>query len=152
MAIVLRQFPNRYAANWRDTRDRTLKMTAHKCVMCGKKATEVHHVRYKDAMGAIAGRERPLFDVFPLCKKHHEEAHTSWNWVRDRFDPELGNHNREEFVQRLLNCVNKPQQPVVRKSGSDRSLTYDWLNLLVNEWRWVVGWAIGFGLALVLAR
>jgi hypothetical protein len=24
---------------------------------------------------SIAGKERPLIDVFPLCLKHHKEAH-----------------------------------------------------------------------------
>ena len=55
---------------------------------------EVHHARYSDRDGAIAGREIPLVDVFPLCNECHDTYHfTNGYWIEDDEDPVLLNRN-----------------------------------------------------------
>ena len=109
------QFPSRYAPNWHSIRAATFQATNGKCVLCRCKARQVHHVRYGVWNGgkwvSIAGSERPLVDVFPLCLKHHKEAHLPQNWVWNSKNPELGNRNQTAFVERLrlaLVPVKKP--------------------------------------------
>ena len=101
----MKQFPTRYASNWHQIRLATFSATGGKCTLCGGKAKQVHHVRYATWDGkkwtSIAGKERPLVDVYPLCLKHHKEAHAPHNWVWDKQNPALGNHNQPAFVERL---------------------------------------------------
>ena len=100
------QSPNykiRYASNWGDIANFSKRLTQGKCVLCSDKAVEVHHARYADAQGnPIAGHEKPLIDVFPLCKQHHELAHHKDNWIHDFDNPVHGNRNTPEFHQVLL--------------------------------------------------
>jgi hypothetical protein len=108
-------FPHRYAANWRSIRQQTLQLTGGCCCLCAGRAKEVHHARYGLWDGkryqSIAGKEHPLVDVFPLCNSCHTLAHAPQNWVWDKQNPALGNHNQPAFVERLqasLAPVRKP--------------------------------------------
>lgn len=91
----------RYADNWHQVRAQAKELTHNRCCLCFRKAKEVHHCRYRDRRGAIAGREVPGIDVFPLCASHHKQAHHPKNWVRDRRNPVLGHHNTEVFARKL---------------------------------------------------
>jgi hypothetical protein len=73
------------------------------CCWClAKPSEEIHHVRYKDQYGAIAGREIPGVDIFPVCIKCHDsECHSKENWVIAKVKPELNNHSTEDAVERL---------------------------------------------------
>lgn len=112
-------YESRYAPNWGVTATKTKKLTNGKCCLCHKPATEVHHARYCDDKGyAIAGREKPLIDVFPLCDEHHDEAHLSENWYQDKENPVLLNRNYPHYYQRLYLAATpyRPQEkPVMRQ-------------------------------------
>lgn len=117
-------FPRRYAANWRQIRQQTLQLTGDRCCLCAAKAKEVHHVRYGLWDGkryrSIAGKERPLIDVFPLCNSCHTLAHAPHHWVWDKVNPELGNHNRPEFVQ-YLQAGLKPHSRQADESSNEEA-------------------------------
>jgi len=111
----MKDFPRRYASNWPAIRRETMIRTGGLCVCCRGKAVEVHHVRYALWNGKkwqrIAGKERPLIDVFPLCRKCHEAAHKPAFWIWDKQDPELGNRNTDEFVKHLQSCIKPKEKP-----------------------------------------
>lgn len=44
------------------------------CAICGSPYTEMHHIRYG---GMYGGRKTYLGNVIPLCKRHHEWAHSN---------------------------------------------------------------------------
>lgn len=117
---VKQDFPDRYASNWPKIRKDTLLRTGGLCVMCRAKACEVHHTRYSYWDGRkwqrIAGKEQPLKDVFPLCRRCHGTAHSSQYWIWDKQNPDLGNRNTDDFVKYLQSCVKprkKPQPPAL---------------------------------------
>ena len=97
-----RTYQDRYAENWSQTARRSHLATKQVCCLCRKaRSKEVHHVRYRDWRGAIAGRERPGIDVFPVCLPCHERLHYKDAWVKDRQDPVLGNHQQALWVRKL---------------------------------------------------
>ena len=108
-ALHKQAFPHRYAPNWHSIRTATFQATGGKCTLCRCKARQIHHVRYGIWDGSkwvsTAGKERPLVDVFPLCLKHHKEAHLPQNWVWNSKNPELGNRNQAKFVKRLRSAL-----------------------------------------------
>lgn len=91
----------RYAPNWNEIRRKALAATDGKCVLCDRDAKEVHHAMYADSRGAIAGSEVPGVHIFPLCKYHHKQAHSSRNWRFDSGNPLFGNRNTDKFLLRL---------------------------------------------------
>lgn len=117
--IIKTDYDSRYASNWGSIASFTKRLTQGKCVLCHKPATEVHHARYCDDKGyAIAGREKPLIDAFPLCDDHHDEAHLAENWYQDKENPVLLNRNYPHYNQRLYLAATpyRPQEkPVMRQ-------------------------------------
>ena len=71
------------------------------CYCLCRPSVEVHHIRYQDSYGAIAGRELPGLDVFPVCQDCHGDLHSSQHWVKDLDSPVLGNHQKVETVEIL---------------------------------------------------
>jgi hypothetical protein len=90
----------RYADNWTDISFQAKFLTGYKCVLCHIKCFETHHALYADKLGSIAGREIPGVHVFPLCARHHKEAHSRKNWIHSS-NPVLGNRNTVSFYLRL---------------------------------------------------
>lgn len=69
---------------------------------CAAQSKEVHHLRYKDEHGAIAGREVPGVDVVPVCLDCHIPiCHDPENWITDKRNPKLNNRNTPEFAKFL---------------------------------------------------
>jgi hypothetical protein len=91
----------RYAENWPSISRETRRLTKGRCCLCLKKATCVHHCRYRDRQGAIAGREKPGRDVVPLCGRCHKIAHSKENWIRVKGDRLIGHHNTSKFAAKL---------------------------------------------------
>lgn len=119
----------RYASNWGDIANFTKKLTNGKCVCCNNPATEVHHARYAESGMPLAGKEKPLIDVFPLCDGHHSEAHQKQNWVHDFENPVHGNHNTPEYHQHLLKCA-EPYRPKPQPKMQPRAI----VPVVVEEW------------------
>jgi hypothetical protein len=95
-------YDDRYADNWSQTARRAHQATNHTCCLCCEaRSREVHHIRYRDWRGAIAGRERPGVDVFPVCLPCHEQLHQRDAWVKDRQNPVLGNHQQPTWSKKL---------------------------------------------------
>ncbi len=96
-------YSKRYAGNYKHTCKVSHQSTGGYCSWClARKSEENHHVRYKDSIGCIRGREIPGIDVFPLCLRCHDVvAHSDANWVRVKDNPELNNHNTPEFIDEL---------------------------------------------------
>lgn len=93
---------SRYAENWKLICKIAHEQTKGTCCLClVAPSVEIHHVRYRDKRGAIAGREMAGRDVFPCCKDCHDRLHRKDAWVSDRTNPLLGNHQRSEWTARL---------------------------------------------------
>jgi hypothetical protein len=73
----------RYAPNWSTTARLARRLSNGKCCWCRVgECSEVHHVYYwRDGM-AIAGREKPGRDVFPVCDNCHVELHSPVLWAQ----------------------------------------------------------------------
>ena len=97
-----RTYADRYGDNWSQTTRRSHQATNRVCCLCRNAPyREVHHVRYRDWRGAIAGRERPGTDVFPVCLPCHEQLHHRDAWIKDRQNPVLGNRQESAWVRKL---------------------------------------------------
>ena len=86
----------KYHTKWTAISKRARRLTHGGCVWClWRRAKHVHHVRYRDGLGRlIAGRERPGWDVFPVCHKCHGELHTSDRYHEHRDRNNNGNDRR----------------------------------------------------------
>ncbi len=104
----MNSYNNRYADNWLTE----LVPRAHKackgiCCHCHRRPSkQIHHVRYQRNGKAIAGYERvdgdEEKDAYGLCEDcHKQKAHATENWRRVKDNPELNNHNTDEFINRL---------------------------------------------------
>jgi len=88
-------FDARYGPHWPQTSKQAREIVKGRCILNPlHRATEVHHLRYRDIFGAIANRERPGWDVVPLCRKCHGRVHRKESWHSARRSPELKNCNR----------------------------------------------------------
>jgi hypothetical protein len=57
----------------------------------------MHHTEY-----TYTNHEKLGINWFPLCNKcHHEVAHSSNKWIKNKADPVRNNKNTEEFIARL---------------------------------------------------
>lgn len=94
--------PREYDPHWPAISKRARRLARGRCVLClWRRSRHVHHVRYKDIFGQlIAGRERPGWDVFPVCVKCHGVLHRSdrYHEHRNRND----NRNDRRTVARLV--------------------------------------------------
>jgi len=91
-----------YHPKWPAISKRARRLTHGGCTWClWRRAKHVHHVRYRDTFGRlIAGKERPGWDVFPVCVKCHGMLHSKdrYHEHRDRND----NGNDRRTVARLV--------------------------------------------------
>jgi 5-methylcytosine-specific restriction endonuclease McrA len=55
------------------SRLREVVMEQARCVVCGLRATEMHHVRYRSRGGADT-----VDNVAALCGHHHRAVHAKW--------------------------------------------------------------------------
>jgi hypothetical protein len=118
---------DRYADNWRQVTRFAHSLTHGRCTLCMiRKSTEVHHCYYKAGDRALAGGEVPGRDVFPMCEGCHAIAHHPKNWIKDKQDPKLGNHNTETFTNKLRANFKVLAYAVatnLRDTGSKKSRT-----------------------------
>lgn len=79
------------------------RSTGGRCCCClTAPSEEIHHVYYQDQWGAIAGHEVPGENIFGVCRRcHDEQCHSKETWIVDPVDPVLGNHNAQEWVDKL---------------------------------------------------
>ena len=83
-----RTYDDRYVGNWKQIAKASHKAVKRTCCLCRKsKSQEAHHVRYRDWKGAIAGRELPGVDVFPVCLLCHERLHRADAWTQSWKNP-----------------------------------------------------------------
>ena len=54
---------------WKERRKAVLKRDKNKCRFCGKKATHIHHLTYKNIF------QEPLYDLVSLCNGCHQLIH-----------------------------------------------------------------------------
>ena len=98
------RFEQRYDnEHWMGIKKLAHATTGKRCCCClAECSEEIHHVRYSDEQGAIAGREVPGIDVFPICERCHDSiAHAKEHWIRSSHRPDLNNRNTDEFVSFL---------------------------------------------------
>lgn len=98
-------FDDRYDATfWTDICALAHRTVNGICCHCMARASqEVHHVRYSDEHGAIAGREIPGEDIFPLCQQCHGLHHTKRYWIKSKVNPALNNRATDDAIELLKN-------------------------------------------------
>ncbi|MEH2151717.1 hypothetical protein [Nostoc sp.] len=78
------------------------KRTHQLCCNClVRPSKELHHIRYSDERGLIAGREKIGHDIVPVCLQCHERVHKQDAWYKDSFDPIKNNCNFPYWAERL---------------------------------------------------
>lgn len=86
----------RYGFDW-EVRSREIRASLRgECTLCCSPARHAHHANYKNIGREIAG-----FDAFPMCEKHHTQAHLKGRWIFCRVDPLWGNHNTDAYTEML---------------------------------------------------
>lgn len=95
-------FQRRYRGNWNGIATRTRRLTRDRCILNPiHKAEAVHHLRYRDGGGKIAGREKPGWDVVPVCRRCHGRLHRQQFWYSAKRNPALNNRQRWLVLWRL---------------------------------------------------
>jgi len=107
--ILGRTNDDRYSPQWGRIQKAAMAATDRKCCLCNREAVLVHHARYSDWRGAIAGRELTGVDIFPVCKNCDRQCHSKENWVvpfakRDRV---LGSRNTDRFRRQLIHSYQR---------------------------------------------
>jgi hypothetical protein len=78
------------------------RKTHQLCCNClVRPSKELHHIRYSDERGLIAGREKIGHDIVPVCLQCHERVHKQDAWYKDSFDPVKNNCNFPYWAERL---------------------------------------------------
>lgn len=86
-------YDKRYSQNWQTTCRRARRLTYNRCSLFPiLRAAEVHHLYYFDWLGAIAGREKPLWNVFPVSGFAHRLLHSPLLWRKKK-----NTHNYQVF-------------------------------------------------------
>ena len=67
--------------------EKSSQMFDNCCAICGSPEIQLHHIRYGALRG---GRKTYLGNVIPLCKKHHDWAHS----------------NKKENMEKLIDIMN----------------------------------------------
>ncbi|MFO8040046.1 MAG: hypothetical protein R6U67_11430 [Sodalinema sp.] len=97
-----KSFKNRYRGNWHTIATRTRRFSRNRCILNPfHKAEAVHHLRYRDIRGKIAGREVPGWDVVPLCRRCHGRVHRKQHWYSAKRHPALNNRQHWGVLWRL---------------------------------------------------
>ncbi|PPT08774.1 hypothetical protein CKA32_001191 [Geitlerinema sp. FC II] len=93
------KFKARYTGKWQTIARQTRELARDRCVLNPfHKAEAVHHLRYRDFRGKIAGREIPGWDVVPLCRRCHGSVHRKQQWYSDKRNPASHNRQRWRFL------------------------------------------------------
>lgn len=79
-----------HSSAWREKADERLALDSGKCCVCGRPATDVHHLSYDNF-----GNEK-MDDLVSLCRKCHEKAEELYDpavipWAMDEVKPEGNN-------------------------------------------------------------
>lgn len=53
--------------------EKTLEMFDYQCAICGNNVIQMHHIIFGGLRG---GRKTYMGNVIPLCKRHHDMAHS----------------------------------------------------------------------------
>ncbi|MCC5898412.1 MAG: hypothetical protein JJU32_10910 [Phormidium sp. BM_Day4_Bin.17] len=97
-----KSFKNRYQGNWHNIAARTRRFSRNRCILNPlHKAEAVHHLRYRDMRGKIAGREVPGWDVVPLCRRCHGRVHRQDYWHSAKRHPAVNNRQYFAVLWRL---------------------------------------------------
>jgi len=150
--ILGRTNEDRYSPQWGRIQKAAMAATDRKCCLCNRKAEQVHHARYSDWKGAIAGRERPGIDVFPVCLDcHNDQCHSKSNWVvpQGKRDRVLGSRNTDRFRRHLVQSYQRRTKGYSRIGVGKVALAVGcavlgfyaagWLGLIGGVW---AGWAL----------
>jgi hypothetical protein len=96
------RFNDRYRGNWSSIAKRTRRLVFDRCILNPfHRAAAVHHLRYRDWRGTIAGREIPGWDVVPLCRNCHGIVHRKTLWYSAPINPKTNNRQRWRALWRL---------------------------------------------------
>jgi hypothetical protein len=124
-----RRFKDRYRGNWAGIAKRTRRLVFDRCILNPiHRAAAVHHLRYRDWRGPIAGREIPGWDVVPLCRSCHGIVHRKRLWYTAPVNPKANNRQRWPALWRL------------------RLRFWGWF--VVLRWGWLFGLIAAIGLFL----
>lgn len=97
-----RRFDDRYRGNWSRIAKRTRRLVFDRCILNPlHRAAAVHHLRYRDWRGTIAGREVPGWDIVPLCRTCHGIVHRRALWYSAPINPSANNRQRWWALWRL---------------------------------------------------
>jgi len=97
-----RRFNDRYRGNWSRIAKRTRRLVFDRCILNPlHRAAAVHHLRYRDGRGTIAGREVPGWDIVPLCRTCHGIVHRKVLWYSAPTNPKANNRQRKWALWRL---------------------------------------------------
>lgn len=95
-------FKRRYQGQWQAIAARTRRLSRDRCILNPvHRAEAVHHLRYRDWRGKLAGRETPGWDVVPLCRRCHGRVHRQRFWYSAPANPALNNRQRLPALVRL---------------------------------------------------
>ena len=81
---------------WQAKRSKTFAMTNHKCVNCGKNATQCHHLSYVNL-----GKEKPGRDIVPLCERCHNRVHFKKYWDNPKGREAMAKDLQDKFKKFL---------------------------------------------------
>ena len=68
--------------------EKTIELFNGCCAICGNYNIHLHHIRYGGLRG---GRKTYMGNVIPLCKKHHDWAHS----------------NKKENMEKLIKIIDE---------------------------------------------
>ena len=94
---------DRYKEEWEEARKKRLETDGGKCVVCKKKATEVHHIHLRSKRPDLRLNQNNLRS---LCKKHH------FHMGNERYEQQCELLARVEHitVEELLYNAEQPEE------------------------------------------
>ena len=92
---------DKYKENWEKARTKRLETDCGKCVVCKKKATEVHHIHLRSKRPDLRFNQNNLRS---LCKKHHFHS------GNERYEQQCELLARVEHIT-VEELLEKAQQP-----------------------------------------
>ena len=115
---------------WRKLRPQIIKQLGDKCIYCGKKATNYHHIVPKHM-----GGDNRIQNIVPLCAECHKKAHSKRSgkkqteWGRKPL-PKPANFN--EVIDKYLECDFSLAEALER-TGLKRHTFYKFLDEYYKE-------------------